>query len=130
MADNLGKSVSVSSGGQETYYLPGHPRYDALSLDFDSGNSGSANVDITIATYDENDVRQAKDDGDFGNMDNVASWTGEDVSSGDPSYTTPALARTVAVRVNEAGSTNGAEASIDLHSATDPNENADAFLNR
>lgn len=132
MADNLGTSVDVSSGGDETYYLPGHPRYDAVRFDVDSGNTSADDVSVEIRTYDDDDVRTAKDNGDYSSMDEVSTDSNVNPSSGDPSYGTTSLARTVAVNVNDNTGTgsDGVSGSLVLHNSDDPAQNGDAFINR
>lgn len=132
MADNLGTSVSVSSGGDETYYVPGHPRYDAVRLDLDSGNTSADDVDVDFRTYDAGDVRDAKDNGDYSSMDEVDSFDAVDASSSDQSVGTEALGRVVAVKVDDTTGTgsDGVSGSIVLHESDDAAQNGHAFLNR
>lgn len=131
MADNLGTNVDVSSNGQETYYVPGHPHYDAVRLNVDGSNSSADDVDITFRTYESDDVRSAQSNGDYSSMSTVHSDTAVDVSSGG-NWGTSALSRVVAVRVNDTTGTgsDGVSGTIEFHEPHDPNQNADAFLNR
>lgn len=131
MADNLGTTVSVAQNGTETYYLPGHPLYDAVRLDVDSSATGSADSTIEFRTYDNDDVRAAKDNGDFSSMDEVDTFSNVDASSGDPSYGTDALGGVVAVQISEnANTADGIDGTLVLHNSSDPIQNAHAFLNR
>lgn len=118
------KDISVTGGGSDTVYLRGHDQYDAVRIDFDSSNSDGTDVDVTVKTDRNNDL----DDLAFGSMETtVLSSTANDVSTGDPSYGTTKLARSVAVEVDvQTGST--AEATVNLHNASDSAMNADAYL--
>lgn len=131
MADNLGTSVDVAQNGSETYYLDGHPRYDAVRLEVDSSSTGSADSTIEFRTYDKDDVRAAKDNGDFSSMDTVDTYSNVDASSGDPKYSTQGLGRVVAVQVTEnANTASGITGTLVMHNSDDPNQNAHAFANR
>lgn len=131
MSDVLGPSVDVASGGQDTHYVPGHPQYDAVRLNVDGSNSTADSVDITFRTYESDDVRSAQSNGDYSSMDTVHSDTGVDVSSGG-NWGTSSLSRVVAVRVNDDSGvgSDGVSGTIEFHEAGDPDQNADAFLNR
>jgi hypothetical protein len=124
------QTFDVAAGGSTTIYYRGYPDYDAIRVDFDSSNSGSTGTDITFNTYSDNDPRDADERGDFGNMDTVSSSTGQDVTSGDPSYGTGAVSRVVAVEINETGGTSGCAGSVSLHKETDSEQTKEAFLNR
>lgn len=126
------KDFSAADAGSDTVYLPGHPRYDAIRIEFDSANSGSTSADVTVKVDHNNDVSEVESNG-FGSVDyQVESWTGIDASSGDPTRGTTALGRVVAVQVSDSdGAANGsADGTVYLHDSSDPAENGQAFANR
>lgn len=121
---------TVSSNGQDTFYFRGHPRYDAVRIDFNSGNSSGTDVDVDIRVRDDDDPRDANSNTDYGNMTEVDSWDAIDPSSGDPTRGTTAMARTMAVRVDETSSGGSVEFDIVRHRSDDPAQNAQSFANR
>jgi hypothetical protein len=119
----------VAGGGSDVMYFSGHPRYDAVRVDFDDGSSSSLNTDVTVKIDDNDDVSDIMAGG-FGSMDaTVYSASGVDPSSG-ASAGTDALGRVVAVEIDEQSGTDNAAGSVVLHSASDPAQNAQAFANR
>lgn len=122
------KSFDVAAGGSQVLYFRGHPQYDALRVEFDGGNSGSTDVDVTYNADTRNNLDDVEADG-FGDMGyTVSTATGLDASSGVNDGET-GLARTVAVEINETGA-GDAQGTVYAHSESDPAENADAFASR
>ena len=127
MAETPTKSFDVAAGGSQDLKFRAHPRYDAVRVDFDSSNSASADTDVTVKVDSDDEL----DNVTFASADaTVLSDTGNDVSSGDPSIGTEALARTIVVQINEQGTTDGAEGTVSLHPTNDPAQNGAAFANR
>lgn len=122
------KSFDVAASGSTVLYFRGHPQYDAVRVEFD-GSSTSADTDVTYKTDPESEVDVVESAG-FGSMANtVQSTTALDPSSGATDGT-DALARTVAVEINEQGTTGNAAGTVKLHSSSDPAENAANFANK
>lgn len=122
------KSFDVASGGSDTLYFRGHPRYDAVRVEFDSADSGSADTDVTYYVDTNDEVDDVESNG-TGAMTQVDSTTTLDPSSGATDGT-ERVARVVAVEINEQGGTSNAAGTVKLHSADDPAESAAAFANR
>lgn len=117
------KSFSVSGSGETVLHFRGHPRYDAVRVDLESGDTGATSTDVTVKV-DSNDEQVS-----FGSMDaTVVSSTGIDASSNDKSVGTTAVARRVAVKVSPGSS--GAGGTVTLHNSSDPAQNAQAFVDR
>lgn len=132
MADVLGTSVSVSSGSDDTHYLPGHQRHDAIRVDIDSSNTTADDVTIEFRTYDQDDVRSAQSNGDFSSMETIQKFDNVDPSSGDPAYGVAGLSKVVAVNVNDNTGTgsDGVTATIHLHDSDDNFQSAESFVRR
>lgn len=129
MATTPQKDFDVAAGGSTVLYFRGHPRYDAVRVEFDSSSSGSADTDVTYKTDPESELDVVESDG-FGSMANtVKTSTTLDPSSGATDGT-DALARTVAVEINEQGGGSNADGTIYLHNASDPAENAANFVQK
>lgn len=123
-------TFTISAGNSDTYYLRGHPRNDAVRVDFDSANSGSTDVDIEVRVYDKDDPRAADSNSDFSSMDSVYSSTANDVSSGDPHFGHHGLARTVAVQVSNNATSGNADGEVKVHNSSDPAQSGASFANR
>jgi hypothetical protein len=130
MATQPQKDFDVATGGSTVLYFRGHPQYDALRVEFD-GASGSTDSDVTVKVDTNDDVNDVESNG-FGAMDaEVYAETAVDPSSG-VSVGTTALARTVAVEIDETTNTGAQNAAgtVYLHNSSDPAENAQSFANR
>lgn len=121
------KTFDLGSGESTTLYFRAYPRYDAGAVVFDNANSGSTSTEITLAV--DRDDFDSVDGTDINNMETQFASTTVDPSSVD-GLTIDPISRTIAVKINETGNTNGVEGRVELHSATDEAENVDAFYTR
>jgi len=122
------KSFDVTGGGSSAFFFRAHPRYDAVRVEFDSGNTTDTNTDVTVKIDSNDEVSDVQSNG-FGSMDaTVYTDTGIDASSSDVNTGTDAVGRTVGVQIEP--DTADAAGTIYLHPADDPAQNASAFANR
>jgi len=114
-------------------YFRGHPRYDALRIEFNSANTDSTSADVEVKVDSNDEVSEVESNG-FASMDaTVFSESGIDASSTDETRGTEAMSRVVAVQISETEGTNtgeSVEATVKLHDASDPAQNGAAFANR
>lgn len=122
------RSFDLDAGESTTIYFTGYPFYDGIRVDVDD-SSGSSDATVEIATYSDNDPREADENDDWGEMDVVDSNENEDVSDG-ATYGTAAVSRVVAVDITENDDSDGLEGTISLHRADDTAQTVDAFLER
>jgi hypothetical protein len=118
------KSFDVSANGSTVVFLRGHPRNDAVRVDTD-GTSGTTGTDVTIGVHTNDEF----DDISFGDTTTVESVSG-DGFDGSTAASTTALARTVAVEINETSGGGNAAGTVVLHGEDDPAENGEAFASR